>query len=115
LSHERSSSSTARAETNRNIRMAVKRFDLSDLENETWDFLCECGDDGCERWITLTLAEYEAFRERDEPILAAGHTLDLVALTRRKAHALAEDAKALRAQADIQKKRAARNVRKDGD
>jgi hypothetical protein len=37
------------------------------------------------------------------------------ALARRKAQALAEEAKALRAQADIQKKRAARHVRKDGD
>ncbi len=115
MSDKRRSRSTARAETNRNIRTAVKRFDLSELESETWDFLCECGDDGCERWITLTLAEYEALREEDEPILAAGHTIGNAALARRKAHALAEDAKGLRAQADIQKKRAARNLRKDGD
>ena len=115
MSDERSSRSTARAETNRNIRMAVKRFDLSDLETETWDFLCECGDDGCESWITLTLAEYESLREKDEPILAAAHTVGNAALARRKAHALADDAKALRAQADIQKKRAVRNVRRDGD
>jgi hypothetical protein len=71
--------------------MAVKRFDLSDLETETWDFLCECGDDRCERWIALTLAEYEALRERDEPILAAGHTVGLAAPAPRKAHALAQD------------------------
>ena len=115
MSDERSSRSSARAETNRNIRTAVKRFDLSDVETETWDFLCECGDDGCERWITLTLAEYEALRETDEPILATGHTVGNAALARRKAHGLAEDARALRAQADIQKKRAARNVGKDGD
>ena len=114
MSDERSSRSTARAETNRNIRMAVKCFDLSDLETETWDFLCECGDDGCESWITLTLAEYEALRGKDEPILAAGHTVGVPALARRKAHALAEDAQALRAQAEIQKKRAARHVGKDG-
>jgi hypothetical protein len=113
LQDERSSRSTARAETNRNIRMAVKRFDLSDLRTETWDFLCECGDESCERWITLTLSEYESLRRRDEPILAPGHTLGPAAATRRKAHALAEDAKALRAQADVQTNRAARNVRKD--
>ncbi|HET7353906.1 MAG TPA: hypothetical protein VFJ11_07685 [Gaiellaceae bacterium] len=70
---ERSSRSSARAETNHNIRMAVERFDLADIETETWDFLCECGDEGCERWITLTLDEYEALRERDDPILAPGH------------------------------------------
>jgi hypothetical protein len=115
LSDERRSRSTARADTNRNIRMAVKRFDLSDVGTETWDFLCECGDDGCENWITLTLAEYEALRAKGEPILAAGHTVGNAALARRKAQALAEEAKALRAQADIQKKRAARHVRKDGD
>jgi hypothetical protein len=71
--------------------MAVQRFDLSDRETETWDFLCECGDERCERWITLTLAQYEALRERDEPILAAGHTVGLAALAPRKAHALARD------------------------
>ena len=69
--------------------MAVKRFDLSDLKTETWDFLCECGDENCERWITLTLDEYEALRMRDEPILATGHTLGLAAMARRKAHVLA--------------------------
>ena len=42
--------------------MAVKRFDLSVAKTETWDFLCECGDENCERWITLTLDEYEALR-----------------------------------------------------
>ena len=114
MSDERSSRSTARAETNRNIRMAVKRFGLSDLETETWDFLCECGDDGCERWITLTLAEYEALRGNDEPILAEGHTVGVAALARRKAGALAGDAAALCAHADIRTKRAARNVREDG-
>ena len=91
MSDERSSHSTARAETNRNIRMAVKRFDLSDRETETWDFLCECGDDRCERWIALTLAEYEALRERDEPILAAGHTVGLAAPAPRKVRAFARD------------------------
>ncbi|HKC77593.1 MAG TPA: hypothetical protein VKB70_04315, partial [Gaiellaceae bacterium] len=115
LADERSSRSTTRAEANRNIRMAVKRFDLTDLKDETWDFLCECGDERCERWITLTLIEYESLRQREEPILAPGHALGRAAGARRKAGALAEDAKALRAQADVQTKRAARNVRKDRD
>ena len=112
---ERSSRSTARAETNRNIRTAVKRFDLSDVNNDTWDFLCECSDERCQRWITLTLAEYEALQRQGDPILAPGHTLGLGEMTRRKARTLAQDAKALRAQARVQKNRAARNVRRDDD
>ena len=115
MSDERSSRITARTETNRNIRMAVKRFDLSERGTETWDFLCECGDDGCQEWITLTLVAYEELRQKEEPILAPGHTLGIGARARRKARMLAAEAKALRAQADVQRKRAARNTRKDGD
>jgi hypothetical protein len=115
LPDDRSSRSAARTETNHNIRLAVKRFDLSDAGSETWEFLCECGDEACERWITLTLAEYESLRQREEPILAPGHTVGLAARARRRAHALADDARALRAQADVQKKRSARNTRRDGN
>jgi hypothetical protein len=35
-------------------------------------------------------------------------------MARRRAHALAEDAKALRAEAEVQTKRSARNARRDG-
>jgi hypothetical protein len=67
-------SSAERTEVNRNIRMAVKRFDAPVLDgDEPWSFLCECGADDCGQWVTLTLNRYEAMLRFDEPILADGH------------------------------------------
>jgi len=57
------------------VRVAVKRFDLSGVDEDSWDFLCECGVDDCREWVTLRAAEYEAMRRMDEPILASGHML----------------------------------------
>ena len=92
--------------------MAVKRFDLSELEQETWDFLCECGAGECEEWVTLHVAEYEALQRSDAAILAPGHTLSAGQRTRRTARRLADDARALKAQAEHQVRRAKRNLSK---
>ena len=108
---KRTESSATRKELNRQMRMAVKRFDLSESE-ETWAFLCECGDGDCQEWVTLPVVRYEALQRADEPILAPGHTLSRVQKTRRKARRLVEDARALEAQADLQVKRAKRNFNK---
>ena len=75
MADKRGESSATRKELNRNVRMAVKRFDLSGLDDETWDFLCECGADECQEWVTLKVAQYEALQRADEPILAPRHTL----------------------------------------
>jgi hypothetical protein len=88
--------------------MAVKRFDRSGLEEDTWDFLCECGLDDCQEWVTLRVAEYEARLRADEPILAPGHMLSQGQKTRRDARRLVDDARALGAQAEHQVKRAKR-------
>ena len=106
----RTESSATRKELNRQMRMAVKRFDLSEREGETWAFLCECGDDDCQEWVTLPLTRYEALQRADEPILAPGHLLSNGQKTRRKARRLVDDARALEAQAEVQVKRAKRNV-----
>jgi hypothetical protein len=100
-------------ELNRQMRMAVKRFDLSESDGESWAFLCECGDYECQEWITLPVRKYEALQRADEPILAPGHTLSDPQKTRRQARRLVDDAKALQAQADVQAKRARRNLGKD--
>jgi hypothetical protein len=105
--------SPERAEVNKQVRMAVKRFDLTGVEDETWDFLCECGADQCKEWVTLTLIEYEAMLQAEEPILAPGHALTRAQRARRQARKLADDAKALRAQSEFQRKRAGRNLGAD--
>jgi hypothetical protein len=95
------------------MRLAVKRFDLSEPDrDETWAFLCECGAEDCTEWVTLPLAEYEALRKADTPILADGHVVDEFRRTRHKSHGLVDEAKALRAQAELQLKRAMRNLGK---
>ena len=107
---KRTEGSATRKELNRQMRMAVKRFDLSDRDDESWSFLCECGDYECQEWVTLPVARYEALQRADQPILAPGHTLSEPQKTRRRARRLVDDAKALEAQADVQFKRAKRNL-----
>jgi hypothetical protein len=97
LPDKRTESSSVRKELNRQMRMAAKRFDLSEKEgDETWAFLCECGDGDCQEWVTLPVVRYEALQRADEPILAPGHTLSRPEKTRRKARRLVDDAKASR-------------------
>ena len=92
--------------------MAVKRFDLSGgREEETWDFLCECGTPDCKEWVTLPISQYELLRKGSWPILAPGHSPDDVQRSRHMARRLVEEARALRAQAEVQLKRAARNLK----
>jgi len=111
LTDKRSESSEARADVNRHVRMAVKRFEVSGLDEDTWSFLCECGADECQEWVTLRVTDYETKQRADEPILAPGHTLSQGQRTRRRARRLVDDAKALEAQADQQVKRAKRNLK----
>ena len=112
MANKRTESSATRKELNRNVRMAVERFDLSGLDDVAWDFLCECGDDDCQDWVSLSLAEYEALRRADGPILARGHSVSPGRHARGKARQLVADAKALQAQAEHQLKRAKRNLEK---
>jgi hypothetical protein len=111
LADKRIESSETRKELNRQMRMAVKRFDLSEGDGENWAFLCECGDDLCQEWVTLPVKAYEALQRADQPILAPGHTLSAPQKSRRKARRLVDDAKALEAEADVQVKRAKRNLK----
>jgi hypothetical protein len=107
-----SESSAAFVELIRQMRMAAQRSDTSENEAETWSFLCECGDDSCREWVTLPVSGYEALQRADQPILAPGHSLSASERTRRQARRLRDDAKALRAQAEQQTKRAKKNRRK---
>jgi len=107
---KRTESTMTRKELNRQMRMAVNRFDLSETDGESWAFLCECGDEDCQEWVTLPVQRYEALQRADRPILAPGHMLSEPQKARRQARRLVDDAKALEAQADVQIKRAKRNL-----
>jgi hypothetical protein len=114
MGDRRIESSAARTDVVRNLRMAVKRFDLSgdSRDQETWDFLCECGAGDCRQWVTLPVSEYELLRAAGEPILAPGHAVVQTRASRRNARRLVSEAKALRGQAELQLRRALRNLRK---
>jgi hypothetical protein len=100
LAGRQTESSATRAELNRQIRTAVKRFDVSGRdEGETWAFLCECGAAGCQEWVTMPVGGYEALHRADEPILAPGHAAGRGEKARREARRLADDSQALHAQA----------------
>jgi hypothetical protein len=51
----------------------------SELPDATFEFVCECGDDGCTERIHLTRDEYEHVRERGNRFaLRPGHELEEV-------------------------------------
>ena len=75
-----------------------------------WLFMCECGDLGCQTRVLLTLRQYEALRAEDRLILAKGHEVSRGEVLRRTARGLVEEARALRAQALHQLRRARRNA-----
>jgi hypothetical protein len=60
--------------------------------------------------VTLPVERYETLQRADQPILAPGHELTEPQKTRRQSRRLVDDAKALEAQADVQLKRARRNL-----
>lgn len=74
-----------------------------------WLFMCECGDLACHTRVLLTLPEYEALRAARKPVLAKGHYVTHAEIVRRGARALVDDARALRAQAAHQLRRARRH------
>ena len=72
-----------------------------------WEFLCECGHKNCRATVFLTLDAYAELHSRRQPVLAAGHHVSQAA----RARQLVEAAKALRAQAAHQVRRAQKNLR----
>ena len=95
--------------------MAVKRFDVPDSEEDTWDFLCECGSGDCKEWVTLPLRQYEELQKTGVAVLAPGHETKREERSRRRSRQLVDDAKALHAQAQQQLRRAVRNLKKARD
>ena len=71
-----------------------------------WDFYCECGRPDCHEQVMLTVAAFDWLRGNDLPILAPGHRMSQVT----RARMLRSEAAALRAQAQLQAKRARRNL-----
>ena len=58
-------------EVNRMIRDLAAEVDPDD--SSAWEFVCECGEDGCNERVALPLARYDHFRDADVALLAPGH------------------------------------------
>jgi hypothetical protein len=51
-------------------------------------FVCECGAVGCLELVRMSAAQFDAWREADEPLLAPGHTVTVAASEPREAELL---------------------------
>jgi hypothetical protein len=95
-----------------NSNIGADAWDLAaeDREAKGWNFLCECGDADCLEVVHLTLVRYERLRAAGGFVLAETHALQRAEAVRAWARELREDAAALRAQAQHQRKRARKNL-----
>lgn len=96
-------------ELNGRVHEAARRFEDNESERNLWDFTCECGAPDCRSPVSLRLAEYEALRAAERPVLVDGHVEQRPAKARERAEELRSDSEALKAQAELQQKRAKRN------
>jgi hypothetical protein len=93
---------------NERIAVMAADFEQPGLEAE-WEFHCECGDEACEEWVSMQLAEFGAIaHERGAFVLAPDHPVPRARRARQRAGELREAAEALRAQSLHQQRRARR-------
>jgi hypothetical protein len=90
--------------------LAARLHESIGEQGDEWGFMCECGLVTCHERVHLSLPAYEALRTRGDAVLAAGHVLTEAQRARRRAERLSGEASALRAQAELQTKRARRNT-----
>jgi hypothetical protein len=60
-------------EVNRSIRGLAAKVDPDD--SSAWEFVCECGEEGCIERVGLPLAVYDDLKNSDVVLLAPGHQL----------------------------------------
>ena len=78
----------------------------SDDGQQEWEFLCECGKEGCDERVLLGLDAYIALHDHGQAVLADGHQVSQV----QRALRLRAEADALTRQAEHQVRRARRNL-----
>lgn len=68
-----------------NDRIHELAAELQDPDVMSWEFLCECGREGCNGRLVIPLAEYTAVRRRGDLLLQPGHSIALARQARRVA------------------------------
>ena len=58
-------------EVNRSIRDLAAKVDPRDASS--WEFVCECGAEGCTERVSLALDRYDELRNADVALVAPGH------------------------------------------
>ena len=56
---------------NRSIRDLAAKVDPHD--SSSWEFVCECGEEGCTERVSLALDRYDELRNAEVTLLAPGH------------------------------------------
>ena len=79
-------------EVNEAIAQIGRKFEVGD---ESLDFFCECGEEGCLERLLLTLPAFESLRAASEPLLVDGHLLARATEARLRAEHLRGTAHAL--------------------
>jgi hypothetical protein len=59
-------------EVNRRIRDLATKVDPQDVSS--WEFVCECGEEGCTERVGLPLAGYDELKHANGALLAPGHS-----------------------------------------
>ena len=58
-------------EVNQKIRDLAANVDPDDVSR--WEFVCECGEQGCTERVGLPLARYDELKHANGALLAPGH------------------------------------------
>lgn len=96
----------ARVELNREIRSVA-----ADAAEE-YEFVCECGEPGCEAHLQLSLLLFDSLERDGVGLLAEGHQVSVARAARRNARDLRESARALQGRSHLQVDRS-RRLRRD--
>jgi len=67
---ERKAKTAALIEVNEEILNVAAK---SVSQGEEWEFFCECGGEGCNERVSLTLPKYSDLHDRGGLVLARGH------------------------------------------
>ena len=64
-------------EVNRRIRELAERCgsEVGRKDVSSWEFVCECGEEGCTGRVGLPLARYDELKNADGALFAPGHGL----------------------------------------
>jgi predicted Zn-ribbon and HTH transcriptional regulator len=85
---------------NRNVREFAARIEWIDPDHHpTWEFVCECGLEGCAEHVRLPLSGYDELKTTDDLLLAPGHARRRARELRQRAQEMQTDSLALRADA----------------